>query len=566
MHGEPAYPEDFTHFGYVNPDAPQGGRLTLGVLGSFDSLNPLVVRGVPARNVRGLMIESLMTRSYDEPFTLYGLIAETIGVSDDRSVVEFRLRPEARFSDGTPLTAEDVLFSFELLRDKGRPNHRSFYAKVQSAEILDPHTIRFTIGPEIDREMPMILGLMPILSKQATDPEVFADGGLVPLLGSGPYVIAEADPGASVTYARDPDYWARDLAVTRGHFNFDEIRYDYYRDGNTMMEAFKRGLYDVRGEDDPTRWATQYDFPLAREGGVVTEELDIGVPRGMTALVFNTRRPFFADARVRQALIGLFDFEWINRTLYHDLYARTGSFYEASELSARGRPADDRERALLAPWLDYVKPEIMDGSYDMPVTDGSGRDRAGLRRAIRLLAEAGYEIVDGRLVDTRNGAPVRFEFLAANPPQERLALAYREILQRVGIDMTVRLVDSAQYQRRQTDYDFDMIQNFWFASLSPGNEQSFYWGSEAADNEGTRNYPGIRNPAVDAMIEALLAAETRDDFIAAARALDRVLISGDYVIPLYHLPRQWVAHSSGVGRPEKTSLFGYIVETWWREE
>ncbi|MEO1200388.1 MAG: extracellular solute-binding protein, partial [Pseudomonadota bacterium] len=455
------------------------------------------------------------------------------------------------------------LFSYELLRENGRPNHRTFYAKVANATIVDERTIRFEIGPEIDREMPLILGLMPILSEAATDLETFSDGGLTPLLGSGPYTIADVDPGASITYQRNPDYWADGLSVVRGTNNFAEIRYDYYRDGNTMLEAFKRGLYDIRPEDNPTRWATQFDFPAVRNGEILREELDVGVPRGMTALVFNTRRPIFSDPRVRRALIELFDFAWLNRTLYHELYARTASFYEASELSARGRPADAREQELLAPWLDYVKPDVMDGSFTLPETDGSGRDRAGLRRATALLNEAGYRAVDGRLVSDETGEPVEIEFLAATPEQERLALAYRQLLERVGIALDVRLVDSAQYQRRQTDYDFDIVQNHWFASLSPGNEQLFYWGSDAARTEGTRNYPGIENPAVDAMIEAMLAAHTREDFVAAVRALDRVLISGDYVIPLFHLPRQWVAHTARVSRPETTSLFGYISETWW---
>ena len=564
MHGEPLYPADFTHLSYVNPDAPEGGRMTFGVIGSFDSVNPLVVRGAPARGVRDLSLESLMGRSFDEPFSLYGLLAETIAVSDDRSIVEFKLRSEARFSDGTPVTAQDVAFTHALLRDHGRQNHRTFYSKVSNVEIVDPRTIRFTIGPEVDREMPLILGLMPILPEHATDIDAFKAGGLTPLVGSGPYVIDAVDPGGSILYRRDPDYWGADLALRRGMHNFDEVRYEYYRDGNTLFEAFKRGLYDVRPEDDPTRWATQYDFPALESGEIVLDEFELGVPRGMSAFAFNTRRPLFEDVRVRQALIKLFDFEWINRTLYHDLYARTASYYEASELSSRGRPASDTERALLGPWMDYVDGDILEGRYELPVSDGSGRDRTNMREALALLRAAGYELDQGVLRSPVDGAAVEFEFLAATSEQERLALAYQRALDRVGIDMSVRLVDSAQFQRRLTDYDFDMIQYHWFASLSPGNEQLFYWGSDAAGQEGTRNYAGIRNPAVDAMIAALLEARSREDFVAAARALDRVLRSGHYVVPLFHLPRQWLARRADIGRPETTSLYGYILETWWR--
>lgn len=563
MHGEPKYEAGFPHFSHVNPDAPKGGTLTLAARGSFDSINPLIVRGNSAAGIRDYVLESLMARSHDEPFTLYGLLAETVATTPDRRVVEFRLRPQARFSTGEPVTADDVLFTWELLRTKGRPNHRNFYNRVARAEKIDPGTVRFTFDENGDRELPLILGLMPVLSQQQTDAETFEETTLDGLIGSGPYVLAEAEPGASVVYRRNPDYWGRDLAVNRGRYNFDAIRYDYYRDDNAVFEAFKKGLYDVRGESDPAQWATAYSFPAVDDGRVVLEELESGLPKGMLAFVPNSRRAPFDDIRVRKALIRAFDFEWINQSLYHGLYERTGSFFQGSSLSARGRPADAVEQALLAPWSDYVEPGLLDGTAEMPSTDGSGRDRRMLRDALRLLKEAGFESRDGRLVNAATGAPFAFEILVASRDQERLALAYARTLERLGMDVAVRLVDSAQYQRRRTSYDYDMIQFRWGASLSPGNEQRFRWSSEGVETEGTFNFPGVDNPAVDAMIDALVAAQSREDFEAAVRALDRVLLSGHYVIPLFHLPRQWVARWTRIDRPQETPLFGFRIDTWW---
>ncbi|MFN0263759.1 extracellular solute-binding protein [Tepidamorphus sp. 3E244] len=563
MHGEPAYEDGFAHFSYVNPDAPKGGEFNMGIIGSFDSLNPLIVRGVAPRGIREHTLEPLMMRAFDEPFSLYGLLAEKVETDEARSFVEFTLNPKARFSDGEPVKPSDVLFTWELLKTKGRPNHRTYYSKVAKAEQVGEHGVRFTFAGEPDREMPLIMGLMPILAEHATDPETFEQTGLEPLLGSGPYVVDGVDPGGSITLKRNPDYWARDLAVKRGQDNFDVIRFEYFRDNNTMFEAFKKGLYDARPEDDPTRWATGYDFPAVSDGRIVLDTFETGVPKGMSALVFNTRRPPFDDIRVRQAMIRLFDFEWINRSLYHDLYSRTESYYQGSELSAIGKPASDHERELLAPFADQVRDDVMDGTFNLPKTDGSGRDRDGLRAALKLFREAGFSAKGGVL--TRDGEPLTFEILVANKEQERLALTYARTLKRAGVAASVRLVDSAQLERRRLNYDYDMIQNFWFASLSPGNEQLFYWGSDAAAVEGTRNYPGIANPAVDAMIAALLEAREREDFVDAVRALDRVLISGSYVIPLFHLPKQWVARQTNLGIPETTSLYGYLLETWWKQ-
>lgn len=564
MHGVAKYAPGFTHFDYVNPDAPKGGDFIIGVLGGYDSLNPLIVRGVAARGVRDHTFESLLGRALDEPFTLYGLLAEFVETDDERTFVEFTLNPLATFSDGMPVTPEDVLFTWDLLRTKGRPNHRTYYNKVARAERIGERGVRFTFTQDVDREIPLIMGLMPILPKHAIDAATFESTTLQPMIGSGPYTIETVDAGSKVTFRRNPDYWGRDLPVRRGHDNFDTITYEYFRDNNTLFEAFKKGLYDARPEDDPTRWATGYDFPGVRDGSVVLDAFETDVPKGMSALVFNTRRPPFDDIRVRDALIRLFDFEWINRTLYHGLYARTQSYYQGSELSALGRPASEEEQALLADHGAAVRADVMDGTYGLPQTDGSGRDRAGLRAALKLLAEAGYEPRAGTLTNVTTGQPLSFEVLVANKEQERLALSYSRTLKRAGITIAVRLVDAAQFERRRLAYDFDMMQNFWFASLSPGNEQLFYWGSDAARTEGTRNYPGIDNPAVDAMIEALLGARERADFVTAVRALDRVLMSGSYVVPLFHLPEQWVARKATLGVPETTSLYGYQFNTWWQ--
>ena len=563
MHGAPALPPDFANFPYVDPDAPKSGRVTLGSSGSFDNLNPMIVRGEPVQGIREFVIESLMARSQDEPFTLYALIAETVDVPDDRSQVTFKLDARAKFSDGTPLTAADVLFSFEVLRDKGRPNYRTYYKKVAKTEVLSEHEIRFVFADAEDRELPLILGLMPVLPRHAMNAEKFEETTLNPLIGSGPYVIGAVDPGRSITYRRNPDYWARDLPVNRGRFNFEEIRFEYYREGSTQFEAFKTGAIDLRNEDDPAIWAKRYDFPAIRDGRIAREEIPIGLPAGMTGLVFNTRRAVFADERVREALIGLFNFEWVNKSFFHGLYRRSQSYFERSMLSSAGRPADARERTLLAPYASAVLPEIMEGTWRAPESDGTPQNRTNARRAFERLEAAGYTLKSNRLVDSRTGNPLTFEILASNTGQERLLGAFTGDLARLGIRARIRVVDSAQYQARLKDYDYDMIQFTWPSSLSPGNEQLFRWSSRVADQPGSYNYAGVENPAADAMIAAMLAAETNEDFVSAVRALDRVLLSGRYVIPLFFPPAQWVASWKYLEHPGRMPLFGFNLDTWW---
>ena len=563
MRGAPALPPGFTSLAYANPDAPKGGRLTLSLLGTFDSLNPFIVKGTSPAVLRGMVTESLMARSLDEPFTLYPLLARAVSTDETRSFVEFTLDPAARFSDGSALTSADVMFSFALMRDMGRPNHRLYYGKVAKAEAPDAHTVRFTFT-EPDPELPLIMGLMPVFSAQAIDRSRFEDTTLTPLLGSGPYKVSQLNAGASLTLERNPDYWGRNVAFNRGLYNFDRLDFVYFRDANSEFEAFRKGLIDARFETDPGRWETGYDFPAVRSGEVVRETIPTGIPKPYSAFVFNTRRPPMDDIRVRRALIELFDFEWLDRSFYHGLYRRTGSFFEGSVLSSIGRPADGLERKLLAPFPGSVVPDVLAGTYRPPVSDGSGRDRTRLKAALDLLEQSGFVLRKGALVNAASGRPLALELMVVTRDQERLALAWQAQLKRAGITLNVRYVDAVQFDTRRQAYDFDLMPYAWSQSLSPGNEQAFYFGAAAADTPGSRNYMGAKAPAIDATIAALIAARDEAGYVAAARALDRVLISGAYAVPLFHTPGQWLARWTHIARPERASLYGTLPETWWR--
>jgi peptide/nickel transport system substrate-binding protein len=565
MHGQPALGPDFANLPYVNPTAPKGGRLTLAYDGVFDSLNPYNVRALStAQGLTGNVYQPLMMRSTDEPFTLYGLIAQSIETDAARSHVVFHLDPRARFSDGGAITAQDVVFTFNLLKERGRPQQRAALSLIKSIETPDSLTVRCDLTGANDRELPMILAMMPVLSRSHTDAAHFDEQTLQIPISSGPYVVAEVKAGERLVLRRNPDYWARDLPINRGLYNFDEIRIDYYRDATAMFEAFKAGLYDFRVESDPTRWRSGYDFPALRDGRVIKQAVPNGLPKGVDGFAFNTRRAVFADPRVREALAMMFDFEWINANLFGGVYRRSTGFFDDSELSSVGRAASPLERALLAPYPDAVRAEVMEGRWKPPVTDGSGRDRTLARRALSLLGEAGYTLKDGALANAR-GESIAFEILVRSRQDERLALAYSQSLSRIGAAAMVRLADEVQFQRRRSRFNFDMMIGTWAASPSPGGEEVGRWGSASASMDSSYNICGVASPAIDTMIAALLAAETHEDFVAAVRALDRVLISGFYIVPLFYAPDQWIAYSPKLGRPETTPLFGVNTDTWWRK-
>jgi peptide/nickel transport system substrate-binding protein len=567
MYGAPALPED-APFPYVDPAAPQGGMLTQAVTGSFDSLNPFIVKGEPAVGVREFVYESLMKRSLDEPFSLYGLIADDVAMSADRTTVSFQLRRGTHFSDGAPLTSADVAFSLDLLKRKGRPNLRDYYGKVLRIEMPGPGRIIFHLDPAAhDRELPLILGLMPILPKHIWVGQEFDRTSLTPPIGSGAYRVAALEPGRRITYARDPNYWGKDLAVNRGFNNFASLRFDYYRDTVSAFEAFKTGLADLRNETDANRWASGYDFPALRQRLVARAELPNGAPSGMYGFAFNTRRPVFADPRVRRALILLFDFPLINRMLLHDAYARIESYFDHSDLAAKG-PASAGERALLAPFPGTVTEEIMALGWHAPPGGSASAARTNRRAALELFRQAGYALKNGMLTRFSDGTPFSFEILLTDPSEERLALAYEDALKTAGITARIRSVDSAQYEMRRQAYDFDMTPFRWTGTLSPGNEQSYRWGSAVADLPGSYNVAGVKSAAADAMIAHILAATSREDMKDAVHALDRVLLSGAYVVPLFFQPYDRVAYRSTIGRPQREPLWGFDPLAaplhWWR--
>ncbi len=562
MHGAPKYGAEFDHLNYVNPGAPKGGELRRAVAGTFDNLNPFIIKGVSARG-RHLVFESLLKRVWDEPFSLYGLIAESIAVPDDRSSVTFVLRPEARFHDGSRITVDDVVFSWETLKEQGRPNHRLYYRQVRSVERPDGRSVRFVFdAASPDRELPLIMGLMPILSKSYYTAVTFEETTLDPPIGSGPYRVESVDAGRRIVYRRDPDYWGRGLPINRGQHNFDRIRYDYYRDGDVMMEAFKAGEYDLRQEYSAKRWATAYDFPAAADGRVKLERLPHGRPSGMSAFIFNTRREIFADRAVRRALAHAFDFAWVNKTLLHGAYVRTRSIFDNSELGSRGVP-QGRERDLLEPFRDRLPRELFEDTYRPPAVDGG--IRANLKAARRLLIEAGWAVHEGSLQRAADGLPMAFEILLVDPANEKIALSFARNLERLGVEVRVRTVDTSQFQYRLNAYDFDMTVYRWGMSLSPGNEQAFYWSTGAAAQEGTRNYPGVRDSVVDELVDRMTEARERDAFVGIVRAMDRVLLWGHYFVPLYHLNDDRIAYWNKLGRPGVIPLYGIVLDAWWEE-
>jgi peptide/nickel transport system substrate-binding protein len=574
MQGEPALPANFPHFPFVNPDAPKGGTMHYGVFGTFDNLSPIIVRGATttARGIwadpeyGNLVFEPLMQRSPDEPFTLYGLLAESVETDDARTFVEFTLDPRAKFSDGRPVTVEDVLFTTDMMKQIGivRPQYTAWLQKVARIEKVGERSVRFTFNEKADRELPMLLAGLPVLPEHGFDRATFERTTLQPLIGSGPYIIDKVEPGQRITYRRNPDYWARDLPVKRGIDNYDRIVVEYFRDASAQFEAFQKGLYYVFPEGSPRHWQSAYEFPAAKDGRVIKETFQTGKPAGTYGFFFNTRRTVFQNRDVRAALGLLFDFEWANKNLYFGAYKRVTSFFENSELSSVGRPASDAEKALLAPFPDAVTPEVMAGTWHPAVSDGSGSDRKLLRQAVEQLKQAGYSFAGGKMVGP-GGQPLAFEILAQNADQARIAQGFAGTLARIGVGVNIRQVDDAQYQLRKQEFDYDMLMSSFTSSLSPGAEQRGRWGSGARDANGSFNFAGTAEPAIDAMIDAMTQARSREDFVAAVRAYDRVLISGQYVVPLFYVPDQWLARWNFIQHPEVTPLTGYYLPAFWRD-
>jgi peptide/nickel transport system substrate-binding protein len=570
MYGDPELPPDFVSLPYANPNAPKGGRIVTGEVGSFDSLNPHISKGSTPWQLRFLAYESLMGRNWDEPFTLYGLLAESIEVGEDRDWVEFVLREEAAFSDGTPLTVEDVMWSYETLGTIGHPRYHGAWKKVASMEQTGPRSIRFTFN-EDDPEMALLIGMRPILKKAQWEGKEFDASGIdeVPI-STAPYVIDDFEAGRFVSLKRNPDYWGKDVNFMRGQANLDEIRMEFYGDGTAMFEAFKAGALNSSREFNVEKWDTQYDFPAIDSGDVVKSVIPHERPSGMTGFVMNTRRDQFKDWRVRDAMLHAFNFEFINETMTGSKQPRITSYFSNSVLGMQDGPAEGRERDLLEPFAADLLPGALDG-YALPVSDGTERNRGNIRAAIDLMEEAGYTITDGQMVGP-DGQPFTFEILLQQGSTEEQSIIdlYTQSLERVGITPTITTIDAAQFKERTNNYDFDMSYNRWGMSLSPGNEQKLYWGCDGVEAPGTRNWMGMCSPAAEAMIDEILNSDTREDFIAATRALDRVLTTGRYVIPIYQWNISRIAHAKQLKYPTDIPIYGDWIgwqpDVWWWEE
>lgn len=543
MNGTPIYSTDYTNFGYANPNAQKGGMLIQGMTGTFDSVNPFLITGEPATNLMATY-DPLMARSWDEPFTLYGLIAKEVAVPEDRSSITFFLDERAKFQDGHPITAEDVVYSYEMQKQHGRPNSRRIYKLAEKVETPDNHTVYFKFGDGYDRETALIFGLMRIFPKHywTTGGREFTKPTLTPPVGSGPYRIKSLEQGRYIEYERVPDYWATDLPPQKGQNNFDILRYDYYRDETIARQAFESGEFDLWREWSAHKWKIDYDFDALKAKNIVGEAFKHGRPDRARFMIFNTRRSLFSDIRVRKALTYAFDFEWLNKNLFHNAYLRTDSTFPNSELSAH--------------------------AFEPPKTDGSGRKgvRQNLKTAMNLLQASGWQVVEGMLVHSESGEPFKFEILLGDPWQEKLVMPFIENLKILGINATVRTVDSAQYAGRLQAFDYDMTANHWTNSLSPGTEQAVYWGSLAAKTEGTKNYAGVSSPEIDGLIDDITKATTREAMVDAIHKLDEKIMNGYYGIPLYYSDSDYIAHQSTIVHPEKTPLYGPVLETWWSGE
>ncbi|MEH6476943.1 MAG: extracellular solute-binding protein [Sneathiella sp.] len=558
MHGGAKYQSDYPHFDYAEPEAAQGGHLRLPAIGTFNSLNPFLVRGLPAQGLR-LVYQSLLSRAQDEPFTLYANLASHFDITPDRRSITYYLDKQARFSNGEPLTPQDVLFTYETLRTKGRPNHRQYYGEVEKAEIINPEAVRFTFTKTAGRELPLILSLMPIMSKKYFTEHTFKETSLEPPIGTGPYRITSLEPGRYITYEKIQDYWGEGRPQYAGRHNFDKITFEYFRDQDIAFEALLAGEVDVFFESDPSKWANKERLA---DKPILKTTLDFQLPAPLQALAFNTRKSYFEDLNVRKAIGLVYDFNWVNKNLLHGLYKRTSSYFDGSMLAATGIP-NGAELALLQPFKDELPSDLFEHPFTLSKTDGSGRNRKQLKEARSLLEKSGWVASGEGLRHKDTGEIFNFEILLGDRQYLKLLSAFQANLKKLGISVNMRVVDSANYQNRINNYEFDMIVVEWGQSLSPGNEQAFYWSSTAGTTPGSRNYPGINLKSVDFLVHKIATAITRTELETATRALDRILLWNNYSIPLQHTNQQWLYHWPRISLPKETSFYGTSLDVWW---
>ncbi len=566
LHGAPKYAADFKHLDYVNPDAPKGGTFRLSALGTFDSLNGYIVKGAAASGL-GMIYETLLSQTQDEPFTAYGLLAETIEVPEDRSWIIFNLRPQAKWHDGKPVTADDVIWSHKVLTTEAAPFYKAYYHNVKTVEALSPTKVKFTFDMANNLELPLIVGQMPILPKHFyTDGKhKFSESSLVPPLGSGPYKVGKVVAGRTIEYERVADWWGKDLPINKGQYNFDKVAYEYFKDANVLLEAFFADQFDFRQENVAKLWASAYNAPAVKDGRIVKKTIEHELPQGFQGFIYNTRKPIFKDRAVREAIAYAFDFEWSNKTMAFDSYKRTRSFFSNSDMEAKGVP-QGRELEILEQYRDKLPPELFTTEYNPPKTDGSGNNRANLKKAADILDAAGWKVgADG--IRAKDGVKLQFEFSDDTPMFERWIMPFIKNLERIGVKANFRAIDAAQYQNRMNNFDYDMTVGLFAQSNSPGNEQREFWGSAAASAAGSRNKIGINDPVVDALIDQIIASPSREELVVRTQALDRVLQWGFYGVPNWHMPAWRIAYWNRFGQPDKNPEFGLpVAETWWRKQ
>ncbi len=565
LHGAPKYAADFKNLDYVNPDAPKGGTMRMSAIGSFDSLNGYIIKGSPAAGL-GMIQETLLQQTEDEPFTVYGLLAATMEVPTDRSWVVFNLRPEAKWHDGKQVTADDVVWSFNTLTTEGAPFFKAYYHNVKSVEAVSPAKVKFTFDMANNLELPLIVGQMPVLPKHFyTDgTHKFSESTLTTPLGSGAYKIGKISPGRSIEYDRVTDWWGKDLPINKGKYNFDKVTYEYFRDSNVLLEAFFADQFDFRQENTAKLWATAYDAPPVKDGRITKKTIEHKLPQGFQGFVYNIRKPLFKDRAVREAIPYAFDYEWSNKTMAYDSYTRTRSFFSNSEMEAKGLPTG-RELEILEQFRDKLPPEVFTTEYNPPKTDGSGNNRVNLKKAADILDAAGWKVgADG--IRAKDGIRLEFEFVDDNPQFERWIMPFIKNLERIGVKANYRAIDPAQYQNRMNSYDFEMTSGLFGQSNSPGNEQREFWGSATANTPGSRNIIGVSDPVVDALVDMIVSAPSREELVVRTKALDRVLQWGFYGVTNWHMPAWRIAYWDRYGAPAKNPEFGLpVVETWWKK-